>query len=218
MENIITYFKKSFLIFLLIAFLVGNVQALRLPYVPKERWVEIDGEVRYESALKIMIKLQELDQTPGDIRLRIFSPGGECTAGLGIIDIIKTLKNDVQIMVCGDASSMAMYILAVGTKGKRAVTEHTEIFIHQIEAVSIIPFIVPRGAPQEPVWNEERWWEKRKKEKLRRSIQYKFDAILFENTDVTPKELAEWDNTYIYSEGIIGYKIADGIYRGEKDE
>ena len=205
--------KLLFLIIIIFCYLpISNVLALRLPEVPVERWVVIDGGICQETMMEITGKLLELDQTGGDIRIRMFSPGGEVIPGLAIIDVIETLKNDVQILVEGRASSMAMYVLAVGTKGKRAITKHTEIYIHQIQLVKRSPF---PGVPAVEIPKERISPEVRKRI---RETQLRCDAILYRHTKVTWKELAEWDNLFILADEIIKYEIADGIYEGEQGE
>lgn len=228
--------RKIFLGIILGLFLFGNCFGLMLPKVPPERCFSIHGVIcenedvlgvkRKVSLLELTQKLIEIDRTEGDIRIYIQSPGGIVDIGLSIIDTIRSLKNDVQILVHGNASSMAMYILAVGTKGKRAITKHTQILVHKMSFVdeSLIPqypFFIPEEKREEEEWSEgeqERWWGERWRQKYLRETQIKVDAILFEHTLVTPKELADWDDDIIFADTIIKYGIADGVYEGEGEK
>lgn len=229
--------KKLLICFAILCMFVSNVFAVRLPAVPKERCITInkireDGWISEHDAEDnrinfIIQKLIELDRTPGDIRIYLYSPGGHVRSGLGLIDIIMTLRNDVQVLVQGEASSMALYILAVGTKGKRVITKHTEIYVHRAELAGYqypgsIPFwpFLPAEEPEEDgkEWTEEEqeeWWEDRYIQDYVKEVEMKCDEILFEHSKVTQKELAEWDETFIYTDDILKYEIADGIYEGE---
>lgn len=217
----------------LACFLLTQCFALMLPEVLPERCVSIHGvicedgglfgEKKEESLLGLTQKLIELDRTEGDIRIYMHSPGGIVSIGLSLIDTIKSLKNDVQVLVHGDASSMAMYILAVGTKGKRAITKHTQILVHQMSFVResnpepMYPSWIPKEE-KEKEWTEEeqeKWWEERWRQKYLRKIQITVDGILYKHTLVTPKELARWDDDIIFADTIIKYEIADGIWEGE---
>jgi len=228
MANIITYFKRAIIVLYILLLMTGRVYGLRLPEVPPERCISIHGFIceeeneGRESLLKLTQKLIELDRSEGDIRIYLFSPGGIVQIGFSLVDTIMSLRNDVQIVAHGEASSMAMYILAVGSKGKRAITRHTQIFIHRAEMIEPIPFtILPYLMPEqqeEREWTEEEqknWWEERWKKNYLLKIEVLLDDILFEHTRVTQKELAEWDDDYIYADTIIKYGIADGIYEGE---
>jgi len=236
--NIIIYFKRL-LIVLSILLIAGNAYGLRLPQVPAERCVSIHGVIcededaffkpkKETNLLELTQKLIELDRTPGDIRIYLHSIGGVVSTGLSIIDTIKSLKNDVQILCHGNASSLAMYILSVGTKGKRAITEHTQILVHKAQYADepnyppFYPYYQPAPGEEEEgeeSWTEEeqeRWREEKWRQNYLRAIQIIMDDILYKHTKVTPKEMAEWDNDIIFADTIIKYEIADGIYEGEK--
>lgn len=228
--------KKLILGIALVVFLIGNCFGIMLPKVLPERCVSIHGVIceddgllgisKKVSLLALTQKLIELDRTDGDIRIYMQSPGGIVDIGLSIIDTIKSLKNDVQILVHGDASSMAMYILAVGTKGKRAVTKHTRIYVHQVQFVKEsaplpYPFFIPMEEEEREEWTEEeqeRWWRERWRQKYLRKTQITVDEILFEHTLVTHKELSDWNDDIIYADTIVKYEIADGVYEGEGEE
>ena len=67
-----------------------------------------------------------------DITLIINSPGGSVTAGLAIHDTMQGLACDVSTVCLGMAASMAAFLLAAGTKGKRYVSPNSEVMIHQV--------------------------------------------------------------------------------------
>jgi ATP-dependent Clp protease protease subunit len=73
-----------------------------------------------------------------EIRLYINSPGGSVKAGLAIYDTIRHIQCDVSTLCIGEASSMAAFLLAAGTKGKRYSLENSTIMIHQ--ALGAVPY------------------------------------------------------------------------------
>lgn len=66
-----------------------------------------------------------------DITLYINSPGGSVSAGFAIYDTMQYLTCDVTTVCVGQAASMAAFLLAAGTKGKRFALQHSRVLIHQ---------------------------------------------------------------------------------------
>ncbi len=66
-----------------------------------------------------------------DIFMYINSPGGSITAGLAIYDTMQYIKCDVSTICTGMAASMAAWLLAAGTSGKRFSLPNSRIMIHQ---------------------------------------------------------------------------------------
>ena len=66
-----------------------------------------------------------------DVRLYINSPGGVVTAGLALYDTIQSLHCDVATYCVGQAASMASFLLATGTRGKRHALRNARVMIHQ---------------------------------------------------------------------------------------
>lgn len=66
-----------------------------------------------------------------DIFLYINSPGGSVTAGMAIYDTMQFVKPNVVTTCMGLAASMGAFLLAAGTKGKRAALPNSRIMIHQ---------------------------------------------------------------------------------------
>ena len=67
-----------------------------------------------------------------DITLVINSPGGSVTAGLAIYDTMRGLSCDVSTVCLGMAASMAAFLLAAGSRGKRFAMPNSEVMIHQV--------------------------------------------------------------------------------------
>jgi len=91
------------------------------------------GVVDSTQAQVVISELLYLDaQAPGkDIFLYINSPGGDINSGLAIYDVMRSLRSNVVTVAMGEASSMASFLLAGGTKGKRFTLPSARIMIHQ---------------------------------------------------------------------------------------
>lgn len=73
----------------------------------------------------------ESEDAEKEIHFYINSPGGSVTAGLAIYDTMQYVRPDIQTLCLGQAASMAAWLLAAGTKGKRFALPHSRIMIHQ---------------------------------------------------------------------------------------
>ena len=98
-----------------------------------DRIVMLCDEVNDTTASLVVAQLLYLEgQDPDkDISLYINSPGGSITAGMAIYDTMNYIKSDVKTICIGMAASMAAFLLASGTKGKRCALPNAEIMIHQ---------------------------------------------------------------------------------------
>jgi ATP-dependent Clp protease, protease subunit len=73
----------------------------------------------------------DADNPERDIYLYINSPGGIVSSGMAIYDTMQFLRAPVSTICMGMAASMAAFLLAAGTKGKRRALPHARIMIHQ---------------------------------------------------------------------------------------
>ena len=99
----------------------------------EDRIIFLSGEIDDNIANIVVAQLIYLEgKNPDkDIFLYINSPGGSVTAGMAIYDTINYIKCDVVTICIGMAASMASFLLASGTKGKRYALPNSEIMIHQ---------------------------------------------------------------------------------------
>lgn len=98
----------------------------------KDRIVFLSGEIDDNLANLVISELLYLDSlSHEEICLYINSPGGSITAGFAIYDTMNFIKSDVRTIVMGMGASMAAFLLACGTKGKRSALPNAEIMIHQ---------------------------------------------------------------------------------------
>lgn len=73
----------------------------------------------------------DADNPERDIFLYINSPGGIISSGMAIYDTMQFLRAPVNTICMGMAASMGSFLLAAGTKGKRAALPHARIMMHQ---------------------------------------------------------------------------------------
>jgi ATP-dependent Clp protease protease subunit len=99
----------------------------------RDRIVFLGTEINDHVANLVIGQLLYLESEDArrDIMLYINSPGGEVSAGLAIYDTIQHVRCDVATVCMGLAASMASFLLAAGTRGKRAALPHARVMIHQ---------------------------------------------------------------------------------------
>ncbi len=66
-----------------------------------------------------------------EISIYIDSPGGSVYSGLGLLDVMEYISNDIETVNTGLAASMAAVILCSGTPGKRRALKRSRTMIHQ---------------------------------------------------------------------------------------
>jgi len=99
----------------------------------RERIIFLGSEVDDELAnqiIGVMLYLDEEDSSK-PIYLYINCPGGSVISGLAIFDAMQLIKSEVITINLGLAASMASFILAAGSKGKRLALPSSRIMIHQ---------------------------------------------------------------------------------------
>ena len=98
-----------------------------------DRIVFLSDEVNDTTASLVVAQMLFLEaQDPNkDINFYINSPGGSLTAGMAIYDTMNFVKCDIATICVGMAASMGSFLLAAGTKGKRAALPNSLIMIHQ---------------------------------------------------------------------------------------
>ena len=99
----------------------------------QDRIIFLNGEIYDEMSDIIkaqLLYLEQLDKTK-DIKIYINSGGGSVYDGLGLIDTLEYVANDIMTVNTGIAASMAAVILCCGTKGKRKALKLSRTMIHQ---------------------------------------------------------------------------------------
>jgi ATP-dependent Clp protease protease subunit len=98
-----------------------------------DRIVFLGAPINDEVANIIIAQLLFLDadNAEKDIYMYINSPGGHVHSGIAIYDTMQHLRAPINTICMGMAASMGAFLLATGTKGKRAALPHARIMIHQ---------------------------------------------------------------------------------------
>lgn len=99
----------------------------------KERVIFLTGPIDDNIASLVCAQLLFLEGSDSkkDIYLYINSPGGVISSGLAIFDTMNYIKCDVSTLCMGLAASMGSFLLAAGTKGKRAILPNARVMVHQ---------------------------------------------------------------------------------------
>lgn len=164
----------------------------------KDRIIMLSGEINDDLANSIVAQLLFLaaEDSEKDIYIYINSPGGSVTAGMAIYDTMNLVNPDVCTICTGLAASMAAFLLASGTKGKRYALPNSEILIHQ-----------PLGGAQ----GQATEIQIAAKHILR--IRERMNRILADKTGKTLEQInfdTERDN-YMFSEEALEYGLIDKI-------
>lgn len=103
----------------------------------KDRIIWLGSEVKDENANVICAQMLMLaaEDPKKDIWLYINSPGGSITAGMAIYDTMQLIEPDVATIAVGMAASMGQFLLSSGTPGKRYITSHARVLMHQPSGV-----------------------------------------------------------------------------------
>ena len=167
--------------------------------------VFLTGPVTDDMAAMIVSQLFYLDSQGKEAKLYISSPGGSVTAGLMIIEAMRTVSVKVSTFCIGMAASMAAVILSCGDKGCRYIAKTAEVMIHQ-------PSVEAIGGMESDV---------RIMAEHMSSTKEKLIAILSERTGQEP-EVLERDmdrDHYLTAEESVQYGITDRVMApAEKEE
>lgn len=101
--------------------------------IRNSRMMVINGEITNELCTLACIELLEMESEDSekDITILLNSPGGDIQAGFMLIDTMRMLSVDVEVISIGLAASMGAMILMAGTPGKRRALPHSRIMLHQ---------------------------------------------------------------------------------------
>ena len=171
------------------------------------RIILLDGGVDEGSAMKVILRLLDLDRQDGseEIQLYINSPGGSILHGLAIYDTIKHISAPVSTVCYGMAASMGAFLLSCGKKGRRFILPHSRVLIHQPLIMTERGFSVSQT-------------DLAKKAKSLLESRETLERIMAENIGISIEKIhadCERDN-WMSAEEALEYGIVDGILRGEK--
>ena len=166
----------------------------------------VSGEIDNGTTESICSQIIEfnLSQDHDFIQLILNSPGGMCSAGFAVIDMMDWSRLPVFITGIGIVGSMALAIFMAGEKGRRVLTPRTSILSHRFSALN---------------WgNHSELIARRREEDLmhRRLLDhYLHHTALSTQEEVTDTLLRDVD-TWLTPEEAIEYGIADVIQADRK--
>lgn len=105
-----------------------------IPTLLHHRVVFLNRPLSAETAnatIEQLLLLDALDHA-APIDFYINCPGGSVIDGLAVLDIMACIEAPISTICVGQASSMAAWLLAAGTRGLRRATPHAEVMIHQV--------------------------------------------------------------------------------------
>jgi ATP-dependent Clp protease protease subunit len=100
------------------------------------RVLYLSGEINEHTAQEInieMVRMQREDPLQ-DITLIVDSYGGDLFAAFAIVDMMEMLTCDIKTICLGKAMSAGQFIFSTGTKGKRFMTKHARLMLHNPQA------------------------------------------------------------------------------------
>ena len=105
-----------------------------------DRVVMCSGEIRSGMANSICAQLLYLASADpeAEIAMYVNGSGGSISAGMAIIDTMRSLPCSVATYVLGCAPSMSSLIACCGTKGRRFATRHAWNLMHQGRILDVI--------------------------------------------------------------------------------
>ena len=105
-----------------------------------DRVVMCSGEIRSGMANSICAQLLYLASADPDAEIALYvnGSGGSISAGMAIIDTMRSLPCSVATYVLGCAPSMSSLIACCGTKGRRFATRHAWNLMHQGRILDVI--------------------------------------------------------------------------------
>lgn len=170
----------------------------------RERIVFIGSEIDDELANQVIGVMLYLDSEDNSkpIYLYINCPGGSVISGLAIYDCMQHIQSEVITINLGLAASMASFILAAGSKGKRLALPSSRIMIHQ-----------PMGGAQGQA--EDIKVEAAQIMRIRDNLVKMYSMMTGQTTDQITKDL-DRDN-FLSAQEAMEYGLIDRVLEYNKD-
>ena len=171
----------------------------------RERIIFMGEPVTAESANRIVAQLLflEAEDPDKDIFLYINSPGGSVISGLAIYDCMQHIESEVITINLGLAASMASFILAAGSKGKRLALPSSRVMIHQ-----------PMGGARGQA--EDIKVEARQIMRIRDNLVKMYSMMTGQTQDQIVKDL-DRDN-YLSAEEAAAYGLIDRVLESDDED
>lgn len=101
--------------------------------------IYVSGSVEDDTSEEICKEIIEynISGKVDHIQMIINSPGGSCSAGFAIIDIMEWSRLPIYTTGIGMIASMGLLIFMTGLKGHRVITPRTSILSHRYSAMTL---------------------------------------------------------------------------------
>jgi len=171
----------------------------------RERIIFLGSEIDDELANQVIGVMLYLDSEDSDkpIYLYINSPGGSVISGLAIYDCMQHVQSEVVTINLGLAASMASFILAAGSKGKRLALPSSRVMIHQ-----------PAGGARGQA--EDIKVEARQIMRIRDNLVKMYSMMTGQTTDQITKDL-DRDN-YLSAADAVEYGLIDRVLDTKQED
>ena len=161
----------------------------------------VSGPIEQGNAQSVCEKIIQINvaEEADFIQMIINSPGGTCSSGFAIIDLMEWSRLPIYTTGIGMIASMSLGIFMAGERGHRVITPRTSILSHRFSAMSF--------------GNHSELIAKRKEEDLmhgRLLRHYVEHTNLKTEAEVTASLLRDVD-TWLTSEEAVKWGIADVI-------
>lgn len=100
----------------------------------KDRFIYISGDIDEEKSKDVIEKLLELQLNDplSEITIVVNSCGGEVYSMFSITDMMDVIRSPIRTVCVGTAQSAAAFIFICGDIGRRFMTKHSSLMIHQV--------------------------------------------------------------------------------------
>jgi ATP-dependent Clp protease protease subunit len=168
------------------------------PFFRKTRSVLIYGPIEPKLTRDVVTQLLMLDAVSPSKAIKVFvnSPGGLADDGFAIYDVMRYVRAPVYTICSGMAASAATIVLLGAARGRRLITPHARVMLHQ-------PSTALRGTAADIAVNAKELLRLRKK-----------STELYARETGRSTEQVEKDLTRDYwmnAEEAVAYRIVDRI-------
>ena len=161
----------------------------------------ISGAIEAGAAQSICEKIIQINvaEEADFIQMILNSPGGTCSAGFAIIDLMEWSRLPIYTTGIGMIASMSLAVFMAGEKGHRVITPRTSILSHRFSAMSF--------------GNHSELIAKRKEEDLmhRRLLNHYIEHTKLESEDEVASKLLRDVDTWLTAEEAVKWGIADVV-------
>jgi len=161
----------------------------------------VSGAIEEANAQSICERIIQMNvaQETDFIQMIINSPGGTCSAGFAIIDLMEWSRLPIYTTGIGMIASMALAIFMAGEKGHRVITPRTSILSHRFSAFSC--------------GNHSELIAKRKEEDLmhQRLLRHYTEHTKLQSDDEVISKLLRDVDTWLSADEAVELGIADTV-------